>query len=474
MNEQGLKPFIGITGGIGSGKSTICRIFSILGIPVFEADAHARNICDNDPEVKAAILEEFGSRAYLPDGAYNRPWMKGLLQKYPGDIQKLNAIIHPAVRKTAVHWLENAPDAPFYLYESALITSRNKPELLKQLIAVACPLDERIQHIQKRNKSSYMEIMQMIDLQPQPEQYLRGADFVIQNGKKDRVWPQIEHIMKTLSCVFLFILLGFQSHGQIKAMTFNIRLDTEADGQDQWKYRAKHCAELIQYHQADIIGMQEAFVHQIKDFAKALPGYAWFGKGRDDGKEAGEFSPLFYNKAKFKLIREKTFWLSDSCEKVGFGWDAACRRVVTWGEFKEIKSGKKFFVFNTHFDHLGKVARRESAKLVLAKVAEIAGKSPAIITGDFNATPDDEPIQIILDKANSKHLTDSETISSSAHYGPYSSFNGFKQEQEGKHIDYIFVKNGVTCSQHATHSETWAGRFPTDHFPVSAILHLPN
>jgi endonuclease/exonuclease/phosphatase family metal-dependent hydrolase len=159
---------------------------------------------------------------------------------------------------------------------------------------------------------------------------------------------------------------------------------------------------------------------------------------------------------------------------VGFGWDAACRRVVTWGEFKEIKSGKKFFVFNTHFDHLGKVARRESAKLVLAKVAEIAGKSPAIITGDFNATPDDEPIQIILDKANSKHLTDSETISSSAHYGPYSSFNGFKQEQEGKHIDYIFVKNGVTCSQHATHSETWAGRFPTDHFPVSAILHLPN
>jgi len=150
----------------------------------FEADAHARNICDHDPEVKAAIIEEFGPRAYLPDGSYNRPWMKGLLQKYPGDIQKLNAIIHPAVRKAAVHWLENAEDAPFYLYESALITSRNKPELLKQLIAVACPLDERIQHIQKRNKSSYMEIMQMIDLQPQPEQYLRGADFVIQNGKK--------------------------------------------------------------------------------------------------------------------------------------------------------------------------------------------------------------------------------------------------------------------------------------------------
>ena len=93
MNPQSLKPFIGITGGIGSGKSTICRIFSILGIPVFEADAHARAICENDPEVKEAILDEFGSKAYLPDGSYNRPWMKGLLQKYPGDIQKLNAIM---------------------------------------------------------------------------------------------------------------------------------------------------------------------------------------------------------------------------------------------------------------------------------------------------------------------------------------------------------------------------------------------
>ncbi len=473
MNTQSLKPFIGITGGIGSGKSTICRIFSILGIPVFEADAHAREICEKDPEVKEAILDEFGTKAYLPDGSYNRPWMKGLLQKYPGDIQKLNAIIHPAVRKSAMTWLENAPKAPFYLYESALITARNKPEIIQQLIAVSCPLDERIQHIQKRNQSSYMQTMQMIDLQPKPEQYLRGADFVIENSKKDRVWPQIETIMKTLSCLLLFLLMSLNGFSQIKAMTFNIRLDTESDGQDQWKYRAQHCAELIQYHEADIIGMQEAFIHQIKDFAKALPGYAWFGKGRDDGKEEGEFSPLFYNTSKFKLIREKTFWLSDSCEKVGFGWDAACRRVVTWGEFQEIKTKKKFFVFNTHFDHLGKVARRESAKLVLAKVAEIAGKSPAIITGDFNATPDDEPIQIILNPKDPNRLTDSEAISQKGHYGPYSSFNGFKQEQTGRHIDYIFVKNGVTCSQHATHSETWAGRFPTDHFPVSAILHLP-
>lgn len=146
---------------------------------------------------------------------------------------------------------------------------------------------------------------------------------------------------------------------------------------------------------------------------------------------------------------------------------------MTWGQFQEIKSGKKFYVFNTHFDHLGKIARRESAKLVLRKVAEIAGKSPAVITGDFNATPDDEPIQILVDPTNPNKLTDAETISKNGHYGPYSSFNGFKKEQEGRHIDYIFVKNGVRVNQHATHSETWENRYPTDHFPVSAVVELP-
>jgi dephospho-CoA kinase len=214
MSQSSLKPFIGITGGIGSGKSLICRIFSILGIPVFEADAQARQICDLNPEVKEAIIDEFGAKSYLPDGTYNRAWMKGLLQKYPGDIQKLNAIIHPAVREVANTWLAEAPSAPFYLYESALITPRNKPELLKQLIVVTCPLEERIQRIQKRNQSSYMQTMQMIDLQPRPEQYLRGAEFVIENSKKDRVWPQIDTIMKSLSCILLFWLINFSSFGQ--------------------------------------------------------------------------------------------------------------------------------------------------------------------------------------------------------------------------------------------------------------------
>lgn len=194
--STGLKPFIGITGGIGSGKSTICRIFSCLGIPVFEADQAAREICENDSAVKEAIIAEFGPTSYQPDGTYNRAWMKGLLQKFPGDVAALNAIIHPAVRLQAVEWLAKTPTAPFCLYESALITPRTKPEHIDQLITVDCPLNERIQSIQKRNHMSYMETMQMIDLQPQPKNYLWGADFVIQNGKNDRLFPQVMNILK--------------------------------------------------------------------------------------------------------------------------------------------------------------------------------------------------------------------------------------------------------------------------------------
>jgi dephospho-CoA kinase len=472
--SKNLIPFIGITGGIGSGKSLICRIFSCLHIPIFDSDSVAKEIIEDDPQVREALIQLLGPKAY-EEQIYNRAFVKKCLQEQPNLISELNKIIHPAVRIAAVHW-HKEQNSPFALYESALFTADNKPAFIDQIIAVQAPLSDRIERIEKRNTSTDMK--QLINLQPSPESYTKIADHIIHNGKKDEIWPQINKIYQSITGKLLlifyltFALLPSAQAQKIKAMTFNIRMDTKSDGINQWSNRSKHCAELIQFHQSDFIGMQEAFIHQIKDLALNLPGYAWFGKGRDDGKEAGEFSPLFYNKKKFTLLRENTFWLSDSCEKVGFGWDAACRRVVTWGEFQAKSTGKKFFVFNTHFDHLGKIARRESSKLVLRKINEIAGKNPVIMTGDFNATPDDEPIQILIDPTNPLRLIDSEKISKNGHYGPYSTFNAFKQEQEGKHIDYIFVKNGPKCLQHSTHTETWENRFPSDHFPVSAILEL--
>lgn len=471
--SKSLPPIIGITGGIGSGKSIICRIFSCLEIPVLEADKMAIQLIEG--ELKEQVILILGNDAFDANGKYQRNWVRKRVTENAQLLTQLNELVHPAVRKLVKIWQNKFNSAPFKIYESALLTANNKPPFIDRILAIDCPLEERLANIQKRNTINLEETMKIIQLQPSEQSYQSSADFIIQNNKKTRLWPQIEAIYNKLSLLILVLgmFISIQSFSQIKAMTFNIRMDTESDGINQWKNRIAMCTDLIKYHQADIIGMQEAFVHQIKDAQKELPAYVWFGKGRDDGKEAGEFSPIFYHKNKFKLLQQDTFWLSDSCEKVGYGWDAACRRVVTWGHFQEIKSGKKFYVFNTHFDHLGKVARRESAKLVLKKMKEIAQNSPSILLGDFNATPDDEPIQILVDENNTDKIINSLKISQNGHYGPIGSFNGFKSERENSQIDYIFVKNGVKCLQHTTHSETWNNRYPSDHFPVSATLILP-
>jgi dephospho-CoA kinase len=468
-----LIPIIGLTGGIGSGKSTICRIFSCLGIPVLNADKIAIELIESD--LKADIIQLLGNDSFNSEGKYQRDEVRKKVIQNPALLDKLNQIVHPAVRSFVSKWQKEESSAPFKMYESALLSHKNKPDFVHKIIAIDCPMEERIANLQKSRNLNLNEIMQIIELQPSKQEYQENADFLIENKHNVRIWPQINTILRALNVLILVIGMGISMpiFGQIKAMTFNIRMDTESDGVNQWKNRIKSCGDLIQYHQADIIGMQEAFFHQITDIQKELPKHLWFGKGRDDGNEAGEFSPIFYHKEKFKLLKQKTFWLSDSCEKVGFGWDAACRRVVTWGQFQERKSGKKFFVFNTHFDHLGKVARRESAKLVLAKIKEIAQNSPVILLGDFNASPDDEPIQILVAKQEPERLTNSQNISQKGHYGPKNSFNGFKAEKENSQIDYIFVKNGVKCLQHSTHSETWNNRYPSDHFPVSASLTLP-
>ncbi len=471
--SNSLPPIIGITGGIGSGKSIICRIFSCLGIPVLEADKLAIQLIEG--ELKEQVIQILGKDAFDSNGKYQRNWVRKKVTENTQLLTELNELVHPAVRKKVEAWQNKNSSAPFKVYESALLTSKNKPPFIHQILAIDCPLEERLANLKNRKYSNLEEIMKIIQLQPTEKEFQENADFIVHNSKKSRLWPQIESIYSKLSLfIFLFgMFLSIQSMGQIKAMTFNIRMDTESDGVNQWKNRIGMCGDLIKYHQADIIGMQEAFVHQIKDIQKELPQHIWFGKGRDDGKEAGEFSPIFYNKAKFKILQQKTFWLSDSCEKVGFGWDAACRRVVTWGHFQEIKSGKQFYVFNTHFDHLGKVARRESAKLVLKKIKEIAQNVPTILLGDFNATPTDEPIQILVDEKNPDKIINTSKISQNGHYGPKGSFNGFKSERENSEIDHIFVKNGIKCLQHTTHSETWNNKYPSDHFPVSATLILP-
>ncbi len=218
-----------------------------------------------------------------------------------------------------------------------------------------------------------------------------------------------------------FILfIGFLVQAQtLNVMTFNVRYSTLADSANAWIYRHDKVSSQILFHEAEIIGVQEALHSQVMDMQKELSGYKFTGVGRTDGKQEGEYSAIFYNAKILQLLESKTFWLSETPTVAGSkSWDAAITRIVTWAKFKDNKTNKTFFVFNTHFDHIGKVARRESAKLLLKRIDEIAGKNSVIITGDFNATPGDEPVQVLVNANDPLKVTDTKSISLQPHYGP--------------------------------------------------------
>jgi endonuclease/exonuclease/phosphatase family metal-dependent hydrolase len=261
---------------------------------------------------------------------------------------------------------------------------------------------------------------------------------------------------------------------QLNVMTFNIRYNTPADSLNAWPYRKDKVASQILFHEAHIIGVQEALHGQMTDLQERLNKYKYLGVGRDDGKEKGEYSAIFYDTTRLQALQTKTFWLSETPEVPGSkGWDAAITRIVTWIKYRDKKTKKIFFAFNTHFDHIGQVARRESAKILLQKIKEIAGATPVVITGDFNAKPADEPIRIIVDKSNPLHLIDSKETSVQPHYGPAGTFNGFKEkERDDQPIDYIFLKGKWKVLSHATISQTWQGKFASDHFSVISRLVL--
>ncbi len=282
--------------------------------------------------------------------------------------------------------------------------------------------------------------------------------------------------MKKAVSLVLLLLAGVLAFAQapLHVMTFNIRMNTPNDSLNAWPHRKDKLASTVQFYNISILGVQEALDDQMQDLHRLLPGYKSIGVGRDDGKTKGEYSAIFYDVNRLQLLDQQTFWLSESPTVPGSkGWDAAITRIVTWGKFKDKQTGKVFYHFNTHFDHMGKIARRESAKLLLQKVHDIAGKTPAIITGDFNATPDDEPIRVVTDVNNVLHLTDSKAVSKTPHYGPVGTFNGWQAgETEPAPIDYIFLKGNFEVLKHATISETWGGRYASDHFSVFSVINI--
>jgi endonuclease/exonuclease/phosphatase family metal-dependent hydrolase len=258
----------------------------------------------------------------------------------------------------------------------------------------------------------------------------------------------------------------------IKVMSYNIRYDNPGDEENAWPRRAWRVVDLIKSTKPDLIGIQEALHGQLIDMEEGLPEYAWFGVGRDDGKTKGEYSPVLYRKERFDVLDGGTFWLSETPEDTGsVGWDAAITRIVTWLELNDRTANQELFFFNTHFDHRGEVARKESARLLVSRVKSIAKSSSAVVSGDFNFEDVSEAYQI-LTTSDPKHpgqaLRDAFKISEreGSQVGTCCGFN--VQDSHAKRIDYIFVGGRFSSSSYSVLTNHLNGRYPSDHLPVVA------
>ena len=267
--------------------------------------------------------------------------------------------------------------------------------------------------------------------------------------------------------LLLFMILGviYSTKSQsLSAMTYNIRYSTINDGDNQWEKRKEFLTDQISFYGPDIFGIQEGLQHQVNFIDEQLVTYDFIGVGRDDGDKKGEYCAIFYNKEKLDLLGQSTFWLSTSPEKVSVGWDAAMERICTYGFFMEKKTGAMFWVFNTHFDHIGELAREKSSELIVQKIREINKDNlPVILMGDFNLNDQSKAIIYL-----SSIFNDSRNISLNSPFGPYGTFTGFKFLEPVKdRIDYIFCsKEKIQIEKYAVLTDSKDSKYPSDHFPV--------
>ncbi len=274
--------------------------------------------------------------------------------------------------------------------------------------------------------------------------------------------------------IWVLALTGMNLYAQqdaFRVMTFNIRYDNPDDGENSWNDRKEIAYNVIHYHQPAIFGLQEALYSQVKDMENEFQGFARIGVGRDDGENKGEFCPLFYDTTQFSLRKSGTFWLSETPETPGkTGWDAACPRIVTWGYFYDYASQKSFYVFNTHLDHQGTIARLKSTELIIRKIKEMTNEKswiPVILMGDFNSLRKSGPYQQLTYWDNPVKLHDAVSDSSARIMGPDYTYIGFdKNFREGLVIDYIFVNEMVDVHHHQIIDDHQQGKYPSDHLPV--------
>ena len=296
---------------------------------------------------------------------------------------------------------------------------------------------------------------------------------------------------KTFLLAFFAIIYLSLLAQSLNVASYNIRLHSKADYKngDGWTERRDEMCSLIEFSAFDIFGAQEVCHDQLVDMLERLPNYGYVGVARDDGATLGEYSPIFYSKSRFDEWDSGTFWLSETPEKVSYGWDADCRRVCSWAYFYDKISKNKFWFFNTHMDHIGVKARAEGAKLILSKIRQMCGeKDRVILTGDFNVAQGSIPYKTI---AESGFMYDSYSLAD-VKFAPTGTFNNFDiKRNSDKRIDHIFVSGEIDvmrygiltyhywsdiCNEQNGEKEgekrTNYVHLPSDHYPVQIIVEF--
>ncbi len=263
--------------------------------------------------------------------------------------------------------------------------------------------------------------------------------------------------------------------GRTRAMSFNIRYGTAADGENAWEHRRFLVRLTIRDQSPDLIGLQEALAFQVDELDTAFRGYRSVGAGRDDGDRAGEMCAVLYRASRFELLEHGTFWLSETPDEPGsMGWDAACPRIATWVRLHDRFCLPDTFVFaSVHMDHVGETARREGARVVRERLAEVAGGMPLIVAGDFNATGGpggSEPWDVLCADGSLRDTW----LEAGGESGPEGdgTFHGFDGEPDTGRIDWILASPGWEVEAASIVRSSRRGRWPSDHYPVTADFTL--
>ncbi|MEO2059416.1 MAG: endonuclease/exonuclease/phosphatase family protein [Mesonia sp.] len=275
--------------------------------------------------------------------------------------------------------------------------------------------------------------------------------------------------MKKLILAVFFMVSSFGLLAQeFTAMSYNIKYANENDGENSWSKRKYFLANQLKFYHPQIFGVQEALKSQIDFIEENLANYQYVGVGRE-GSNQGEFSAIFYDTTKFEVLKSDTFWLSETPDQISKGWDADYHRICTYALLKDKESEEQFYFFNTHFDHRGKEARTNSARLIIQQIKKINVENyPVLLTGDFNLEPETEQIQYIK-----SYLNDAKEATAAIKLGPSGTFNGYDfKTPVTRRIDYIFHSEEVKIKTYAVLSDNENGRYASDHLPVFVKVQI--